>query len=64
MAVFKLLAGTNCRQCGQPTCWSFALKLTAGQVRPADCPPLQAAEFSGRLTELEALLAPGMPAIG
>jgi ArsR family metal-binding transcriptional regulator len=64
MAIFKLLPGTNCRECSQPTCWSFALKLTAGQVRPADCLPLRAAELSGRLTELEALLVPGMPIIG
>jgi ArsR family metal-binding transcriptional regulator len=64
MAIFKLLPGTNCRECSQPTCWSFALKLTAGQVRPTDCPPLRTPECSERLTGLEALLVPGTPIIG
>ena len=27
MAIFKLLPNTNCKQCGEPTCFSFALKL-------------------------------------
>ena len=43
MAVYKLLPGTNCRQCGQPTCWNFALKLVAAQVELAACPPLRRA---------------------
>ncbi|MCX6028822.1 MAG: Fe-S cluster protein [Chloroflexi bacterium] len=64
MAVFKLLPGANCKQCGQPTCWSFALKLTAAQVQPADCPPLREPVYAGRLAELAALVVPGMPAIG
>jgi len=64
MAVFKLLPGTNCRECGQPTCWSFALKLVAAQAQPADCPPLREPAYAGRLAELAALVVPGMPAIG
>jgi ArsR family metal-binding transcriptional regulator len=63
MVVFKMLPGTNCRQCGQPTCWSFALKLVAAQVKPADCPPLREPAYADRLAELEALMVPGMPAI-
>ena len=27
MAIYKLLPNTNCRQCSEPTCYSFALKL-------------------------------------
>ncbi len=38
MAVYKLLPGGNCRQCGQPTCWNFAVKLAAAQVELAACP--------------------------
>ena len=33
MAVFKLLPRTNCRQCGQATCFTFALKVAAGQQK-------------------------------
>ena len=61
MTVFKLLPGTNCRQCGQPTCFIFALKLIAGQQQPAECPPLLEPAFAGQLAELQAMLGQ-MPA--
>ncbi|MCX7670066.1 MAG: Fe-S cluster protein [Anaerolineae bacterium] len=63
MAVYKLLPGTNCRVCGQPTCWNFALKLAAAQVELAACTPLYEPAYADRLAGLEALLVP-MPAIG
>ncbi len=40
MEVYKLLPATNCKACGQPTCFTFALKLTAGEFEPEQCPPL------------------------
>ena len=63
MAVFKVLPGTNCRQCGQPTCWNFALKLAASQVTLEQCPPLLEPAFADRLAQLQAMIVP-MPAIG
>jgi ArsR family metal-binding transcriptional regulator len=63
MALYKLLPGTNCRVCGQPSCWNFALKLAAAQVELAACPPLGEPAYAERLANLEALLVP-MPAIG
>ncbi|MBC7261001.1 MAG: hypothetical protein H5T63_03220, partial [Chloroflexi bacterium] len=36
----KLLPGSNCKACGQPTCFTFALKLVAGQANIALCTPL------------------------
>jgi ArsR family metal-binding transcriptional regulator len=63
MAVFRLLPQTNCRACGEPTCFSFALKLTAAQKTPAACPPLSEPAYAGQLAALEALL-PEAPAIG
>lgn len=57
MTVFKLLPGTNCRQCGQPTCFTFALKLVTGQQKPRDCPPLLEPAFAVQLRELEDMLA-------
>jgi len=38
--VYKLLPQTNCKQCGEPTCYTFALKLAASQKKITDCPPL------------------------
>jgi ArsR family metal-binding transcriptional regulator len=63
MALYKLLPGMNCKQCGQPTCWNYALKLVASQVALAVCPPLSEPTYAGRRADLEALLVP-MPAIG
>ncbi len=63
MALYKLLPGTNCRLCGQPSCWNFGLKLAAAQVELATCPPLGEPAYAERLAALVALLVP-MPAIG
>ncbi len=40
MDVYKLLPATNCKVCGQPTCFTFALKITAGEVEIERCAPL------------------------
>lgn len=51
MALYKLLPGTNCRQCGQASCWQFALKLAA-------CAPLCEPANAAQLAALEALCWP------
>lgn len=38
--VYKVLPGSNCKACGQPTCFTFALKLVAGQADITSCGPL------------------------
>lgn len=58
MALYKLLPNTNCRQCGQPTCWNFALKLAADQITLAQCPPLFEPAFAGRLAQLRDRVGP------
>lgn len=63
VVVYQLLPQTNCRQCGEPTCFTFALKLVVAQKTPADCPPLQEPAYAEQLARLEALL-PGAPAVG
>lgn len=40
LAVYGLLPGTNCRECGEPTCFVFASKLAAGQVEISMCTPV------------------------
>jgi ArsR family metal-binding transcriptional regulator len=57
MEVANLLPRTNCQQCGEPTCWNFALKLVAGQKTIADCPSLGEKQYSSQVAALEALLA-------
>ena len=55
--VYKLLPGTNCRACGQPTCLVFANKLVVGQADLAQCTPLcQAEPYREQWAELQAML--------
>jgi ArsR family metal-binding transcriptional regulator len=63
MAVFKLLPQTNCKRCGEPTCFTFALKLAASQKKIADCPPLSESQHAERLAALQAIVIEA-PAIG
>ncbi len=36
--IFKLLPKTNCKECGDPTCLAFAMKLAAGKADLSACP--------------------------
>jgi ArsR family metal-binding transcriptional regulator len=56
MAIYKLLPNTNCKQCGEPTCYSFALKLTASHKKISDCPPLAEPQYAEKLAALEDLV--------
>ena len=56
MAVYKLLPGTNCEDCGVSSCWQFGLKLIAGEVNTTDCPELFKPEYVSRLPELKDLI--------
>ena len=63
MAIHKLLPNTNCKQCGDPTCYSFALKLAASQKKLADCPALLESQYTEKLAALEEMIIEA-PAIG
>jgi ArsR family metal-binding transcriptional regulator len=41
LEIYKLLPGTNCKECGESTCYNFALKLTTRQIHLDACPKLQ-----------------------
>jgi ArsR family metal-binding transcriptional regulator len=56
MAIYKLLPNTNCKQCGEPTCYSFTLKLAASQRKLADCPPLSEQQYAEKLAALEEIV--------
>jgi ArsR family metal-binding transcriptional regulator len=64
METYKLLPRTNCKACGQPTCYTFAIKLTLGQVKLDDCPVLQEPEYASQWAQVRSMLAEDMPAIG
>jgi len=56
MAIYKLLPNTNCKQCGESTCYSFALKLAISQKKVTDCPPLAEPQYAESLTLLEEII--------
>lgn len=38
--IYKLLPKKNCKECGDPTCLTFAMKLAQGKAEPDACPYL------------------------
>lgn len=63
MAIYKLLPQTNCKQCGEQTCYTFALKLAASQMQVSDCSPLFDQQYIEKLAALQAIVIDA-PSIG
>lgn len=51
--IFKLLPKTNCKECGEPTCLAFAMKLAAGKAELTKCPYVSE-EAKAKLSEAAA----------
>jgi acetyl-CoA decarbonylase/synthase complex subunit gamma len=51
--IFKLLPKTNCKECGDPTCLAFAMKLAAGKADLSACPHVSE-EAKAKLSEASA----------
>lgn len=49
--IFRLLPGTNCGECGFPTCMAFAAQLRTNPANISLCPGLNKEDYSGILTE-------------
>lgn len=62
LAVYRLLPHTNCKACGEPTCYTFALKLIAAQKSLGDCLALSEPEQQPNYIELQNMF-PTTPAI-
>ncbi|MFC1835000.1 (Fe-S)-binding protein [Thermodesulfobacteriota bacterium] len=41
MEILKRLPKTNCGECGEPTCTTFAVSVAEGGRSPNECPPLE-----------------------
>jgi len=54
--VLQYLPKTNCRDCGLPTCFAFAVALLKGQKHLSDCPALNKPEFAQDKEALARLL--------
>lgn len=63
MTVYKLLPQTNRKQCGEPTCYLFALKLVASQKKLVECAPLTELQHAEKLARLQDIVIDA-PVIG
>lgn len=62
LELFRLLPRTNCKECGEASCFNFALKLATAQVELPWCKPLlRQREYDGQRAQLESLLATKRP---
>lgn len=64
MALYQLLPRTNCKACGEATCFIFANKLVAGHRRLEECPVLEEPPYAQQRARLAELLDVDLPAIG
>jgi len=54
--IFKLLPGKNCKECGEPTCMAFSLKLVNDEIGWKQCPLLLTKEFEKNRLKLMEIL--------
>jgi ArsR family metal-binding transcriptional regulator len=56
MVIYKLLPHLNCKECGEPTCYYFALKLAASQRSLSNCPQLSIPKYAANLSALQEII--------
>jgi ArsR family metal-binding transcriptional regulator len=54
--IFKLLPGTNCRKCSEPSCLAFAVKLVGRDIEITKCDPLFSEKYHEKRNVLLDLL--------
>ena len=61
--IYKLLPRTNCKECGDPNCMSFAAKLAAREATLQECTVLLEEKYRPQFEELWALLKPPVKSV-
>jgi ArsR family metal-binding transcriptional regulator len=54
--IFKLLPGTNCKRCGEPSCLAFAVKVVGRDIEITKCDPLFSEKYQDKRKVLFDLL--------
>jgi ArsR family metal-binding transcriptional regulator len=54
--IFRLLPGTNCKRCAEPTCLAFSVKLAARDIEIIKCTPLFSGSYEDKFKVLMDLL--------
>ncbi|HWQ19865.1 MAG TPA: (Fe-S)-binding protein, partial [Methanotrichaceae archaeon] len=57
MEINHLLAHTNCGECGEKSCYCFAIKLADGETTLGMCSPLKEARHSAKAERLKEILS-------
>ena len=57
MEIYKYLPKTNCGECGEQSCYTFAIKLMSGEVSLDKCAPLKEPEYAINQEQLQVLTA-------
>jgi acetyl-CoA decarbonylase/synthase complex subunit gamma len=61
--VYKILPGTNCKECGETNCMAFAAKLVNREATLDECSPLLEPKYTESFNKLWALLKPPVRAV-
>jgi ArsR family metal-binding transcriptional regulator len=61
LEIYQLLPRTNCKACGEETCFVFALKLVAAQAELARCTPLDEVGHAAQWARLATMLETRWP---
>ncbi|KON30649.1 hypothetical protein AC482_03390 [miscellaneous Crenarchaeota group-15 archaeon DG-45] len=61
--VYRLLPGTNCKECGETNCMAFAAKLVNREATLQECTPLLDPKHQAAFDKLWALLKPAVRAV-
>ncbi|MEM4713487.1 MAG: (Fe-S)-binding protein, partial [Candidatus Bathyarchaeia archaeon] len=56
--IYELLPKTNCKMCGEQSCFAFAAKLLNGEKTLQDCPPLESKEYNTCKFQIEKMMSP------
>jgi len=54
--IYRLLPGTSCKKCGEPTCLAFAVKLVGRDIEITKCDPLFSEKYQEKRKVLLELL--------
>lgn len=54
--IYKYLPQTNCRLCGEQSCYVFAVKLSAGEAKLSACEPMREEKYAVHREHLASLL--------
>lgn len=58
MQIYRLLPGTNCKDCGEATCMAFASALIEREKTIADCKPLSEEKYREKSEKLMEMMTP------